>query len=355
MTGRVVMAAAAVESDLSSRPIPLSESKMRRRRRQRLRTAIIDAHGNAAQTSASQDETFETPTKTKVRSSPLETPAKFSPPPGIWLLSESGPCQPDADYNWIPVSGNGNYDFSHVHNQLDELQSTLCDKLYSDCALLSPMEDSSDDDRSVEPCGSEPSEDNCPGNLDEDGTGLNDTLANHEDHQTPLLAEIRDSLQSKLEHLSRASAMAAGIEASARADNLSMQEVVDTFLQDYYCLMDPAGIEERLLENEMVEAEIFEFDKSFAGHAFTFDRKAFWKCVGKLPDNLRRELVEFGLKHSAHDSPHQLTAKQYESLYHDHAEEAFAWQYMYSDMDDKDDLMTLLCMLSRAVKHNSFL
>ena len=131
--------------------------------------------------------------------------------------------------------------------------------------------------------------------------------------------------------------------------------VNEYFLELYYSRMDPAGVQEQLLEDAELEQELHNLRKNLAGHLYTFARHRFWKLIGDIPDDLRRRFVEFGLAHAVVDGPFaELSQADYEHLFNIPDQGAFVWQEEYSDEGEEDDLMTLLSLLNELADAKSF-
>ena len=70
------------------------------------------------------------------------------------------------------------------------------------------------------------------------------------------------------------------------------QECVAQFLEDYYDLLDPEGVENRMQENRAVDEAYRDQSIYVAGHLFTYDRRQFWKIIFGLSEEIEEELQE---------------------------------------------------------------
>ena len=71
-----------------------------------------------------------------------------------------------------------------------------------------------------------------------------------------------------------------------------MTKCVEQFLDDYYDVIDPVGVAERLMENRRVEDQRRDLCLHVAGHLFTYNREQFWEILHCLPLDVETEMRE---------------------------------------------------------------
>lgn len=161
------------------------------------------------------------------------------------------------------------------------------------------------------------------------------------------LLEISGRTGELLQHLQRAGELACSIDESV--DDAG--ERVDAFLQDYYSLLDPVGVAERLAQNQDIEDELDELDVGWLGHLFVFDRPSFQDRLADSRGAVRDELTNLAIECPSHPNPMPISMQHYHQLYDSHCEEAYLWQEHVPDCDDESSLLLrLLKALRKLVK-----
>jgi len=280
----------------------LSEAASRRRRRKRLRESYSRIHTAQHDFANGKSEDCMTPPHG---------------PHSVWK-------------DFTPEKGSGNVTtntrqqfarcglFDAVHQNLNDVMADLCSKLYEPDAVDAPK------------CAEQVSFDSAlalalgQALASNDGLTDIDSESYEPDPSVKDLATISDTIGIALSHLKDASQLAAVAEARCAKNNMNVNEY---FLELYYSRMDPAGVQEQLLEDAELEQELHNLSKNLAGHLYTFARHRFWKLIGDIPDDLRRRLVEFGLAHAVVDGAFaELSQADYEHLFNIPDQGAFAWQ-----------------------------
>ena len=219
----------------------------------------------------------------------------------------------------------------NVVRQMSNLNDTLCTWLYGDgiCA------DSGVPDIAWEPFAAIPAF--------EDKDAISEPIP-----QVAHLHSVQDRLSQLLRHLYDAADLALKIDATQTPEEASHQ-----FLEDYYCLLDPAGIAERQAENDEFEEELNELEINWLGHIFVFDRPGFLREIQNAPEAIRKDLIAIALKHVPDAGGNVFSRTQYEELYCSACEDAWAWQFQVPDVDDQDEglLLPLLKTLRRLVQN----
>ena len=67
---------------------------------------------------------------------------------------------------------------------------------------------------------------------------------------------------------------------------------MEAFLEDYYDLLDPAGIDERIQYNRHVEEDLLGIETSYMGHLLVNDVDKFRSLVRTGAEKCVRELLE---------------------------------------------------------------
>ena len=80
---------------------------------------------------------------------------------------------------------------------------------------------------------------------------------------------------------------------------------------------------------------------------FTFDQAQFWKQLGGIDRELRKEIVSFGLQHLARSTNHVARPSDFEEMYFRDVEAAHLWQEEWSDENDDDEFLALLELIRR--------
>ena len=96
-----------------------------------------------------------------------------------------------------------------------------------------------------------------------------------------VVMETSSVAQRCLERLHSAASLASKVEE--RYANVVSQSCVEEFLEDYYDLLDPEGVQERREENRVFEDESQDQSLYVAGHLFTYDQMQFWSIIHCLP------------------------------------------------------------------------
>ena len=68
---------------------------------------------------------------------------------------------------------------------------------------------------------------------------------------------------------------------------------IEQFLEDYYDLMDPEGVAERLRENRTVEAQFCDKEINYLGHLLVGDPAEFSRRLQETTSGVSAELVRF--------------------------------------------------------------
>ena len=88
----------------------------------------------------------------------------------------------------------------------------------------------------------------------------------------------------------------------------------------------------------------------------TSDTKYLYKGhLGSVDTQLRKDIVQLGLKLPEVPDPEQLSPEELTKLYHNHEPRAFDWQYHHSDKDNDDELKTLMDLLHMAADQTNIL
>jgi len=242
-------------------------------------------------------------------------------------------------------------DVAKVTEELDALVSGLCDRLYSSssslCDAVASMHDAQlvEDgvylqsvERPISPCAT-----------DREGSALLDETAAVEYLQIagPRLADL-------LERFRQCGDVAVRIECgdlSAYDVEEAGENSMAAFLYERFRWEVPEGIAQRRSEDDEYEKAMEEEDRDMRrarlGHMFTFNRQHFWKLLGNIPTELRKELVEFGLTHPPRFTDHVIEPSAFEEVYFNHDEAAFCWQEEWSDEHEDDDLLVLIRLLRK--------
>ena len=130
------------------------------------------------------------------------------------------------------------------------------------------------------------------------------------------------------------------------------EQTSQQFLEDYYCLLDPAGIAARHEENREFDEEWDDMEINWLGHIFVFDRPCFLRAIQNAPEAVRKDSVSIALKHVPDANDNTISRIQLEELYLSGCEEAWAWQYKVLDVDDQEEgfLLPLVKGLRRFIK-----
>jgi hypothetical protein len=228
--------------------------------------------------------------------------------------------------------------FMNICRDLDVLHTSLSEVLYSDTML----------DRNSLGVDVTPTADHyhvktveLTGDIEQD-FGI---AAITEDFQT-----LRNGIRISLEHLEKASNLAIKVEKSFSAPSDSSEAWINQFLEDYYALLDPKGIAERLLVNEDIEQELEDIDVNFLGHLFVFSRQQFQEELEKSDSTAKHALQQLAaqMPPSAHQM--RISQREYETIYWDRCEEAHSWQEEVPDSEDDEN--SVLIKLLRAIRQH---
>ena len=270
---------------------------------------------------------------------------RFSPvPSGDSLMQQTSETAPDTHVVFLS-------DVAKVSDELDVLISGLCDRLYSFSRSLCDAVASIPDAQLVEDgvCVENVERPTCPSPTGWEGSSHLDENASLEylEMAGPRLAEL-------LERFRQCGDVAVRIECgdlSAFDVEEAGENSMDAFLFETFRWVVPEGIAQRRAEDEEYEKQMEEEERDMRrarlGHMFTFDRQHFWKLLGDIPKELRKELVEFGLTHPPRFTNDFIERSAFEEVYFKDVEVAHSWQEEWSDEHEDDDLLVLLRFLRK--------
>lgn len=156
-------------------------------------------------------------------------------------------------------------------------------------------------------------------------------------------------LEMCLAHLEKAAVIACQVEQSTRHVASSLDEKATEFLEEYYTLLEPQGIRERLTENRLIEDQFCSMEVNYLGHLLIGDPESFRKRIAAEPSEVSAQLFDLvgSLSSTASsDVCHVLCHSEYETAYGSHEESAFAWQ----EFIDDERLLIVLRLLRHHVR-----
>ena len=128
---------------------------------------------------------------------------------------------------------------------------------------------------------------------------------------------------------------------------MSTEEQADELISDCYRFLDKDSIAEREAEDEAYEQEFFEMEVNRFGTLYVYAAEDFGELTLCFPSAFQQQCSrirsECGLR-SVH-KPQRLDVSSFESLYLDHADEAFEWQEPLPD----EHLLALLGLFRGAL------
>lgn len=147
------------------------------------------------------------------------------------------------------------------------------------------------------------------------------------------LAMVGDCCRVLLNHLGRAAKLANN--ATTRCAQGGRDAAVEALFEDYFNLLDPVGVEERIQYNRRVEEDAIGLEINYMGYLLVTDVEDFHRRMEKEPSDVSAELVAIaGTLHSCPvplQASHVLSRAKYETAYLLNAEIAFAWQDLLDD------------------------
>ena len=174
----------------------------------------------------------------------------------------------------------------------------------------------------------------------------------HADSWIEELPALKAHIFEKIKLLGDAASIAQGIESMECWEydlEHSDEGSLEGFLGEVYFHSTPGGVAKRRTRNDEIEREIEEDERDLhlarLGYTFTFDRPSFWKEASGIPPELHKSLIRFGLSHEMSNTCPPLQYQDFERLFYDDPRAANAWQDLYNDDSDTDDLVCLLRML----------
>eukprot|EP00933_Yihiella_yeosuensis_P014117 TRINITY_DN12773_c1_g1_i5.p1 TRINITY_DN12773_c1_g1~~TRINITY_DN12773_c1_g1_i5.p1 ORF type:complete len:368 (+),score=66.80 TRINITY_DN12773_c1_g1_i5:88-1104(+) len=262
-------------------------------------------------------------------------PASIEKASTDWPLDQSYDSAATQDLTWASTTESMNHcdsrnsdevfddtclapmvDFAAVASGLDDLNSFLCQRLYnSDSPIMDQtwehgfavatdvwIEEEGDAELSLN-------------NSDEDGGALTQSKKR--------VAELLCKLQS-------AADLAKAIETSVRTGSSDPEALRNTFLEDYYCLLDPQGVAERLEEERMIEQEELDRMTNKLGHLFVNDPARFQGYLDQSASDIRERLAKISadIDHSPRQS---ISTEHYDDWFYSYSEKAFQWQHSVPD------------------------
>ena len=149
-----------------------------------------------------------------------------------------------------------------------------------------------------------------------------------------------------------AKAIADRVEERGEKNNDSFKDILDQFWEDYFSLLDPAGVAERLEEEREFEEEPEGLEVNWLGQIFVFQRPRFAEMIIGLPENIRAELERLAADHEPSMHTEQMSKHQFEGMHFSAAQVGYAWQYEISEPENTEGsfLVALLRALRRAVR-----
>jgi len=146
--------------------------------------------------------------------------------------------------------------------------------------------------------------------------------------------------QKVLAHLEQAAALACKAEMHREDDGLDA--FFNQFLEDYCCLLDPAGVAKRREENRLVEEEFKDLSAYIAGHLSPYSRSQFWSIMHCVPKGVEDALSIMGEQVQERVAATSIKIADVERLYHT---QDSCWQDEYSD---EEELLTVRRVIRRA-------
>ena len=154
------------------------------------------------------------------------------------------------------------------------------------------------------------------------------------------IGQLAEKARQCLERLGEAAVLACKVEATLGTG--SRTECMEQFLADFYDLMDPEGIANRLQETRFFGDHRHDLCMHVAGHLFTYSRREFWGIMHCLPQSVEHELRQRSVHFNEKTALAPTSAAEAEVLYY---ERGVSWQDEYTE----DDLLLVRRFIRSAV------